>query len=457
MQYKNVFIKTFGCQMNERDSEIMYQLLQNRGYLETDSMESADLVILNTCTIRAKAEQKVMSLLGALRKLKEKRPEMAICVAGCVAQQEGEQLLQRMPHIDMVVGTQNIYEICGLLDSSARIGQPVIATAMSREFQIPPFLPQQKKQSSIHGVSIHSFKRFVTIMQGCDNFCSYCVVPHTRGREISRRSADILSEVRKLAELGVTEITLLGQNVNSYGLKAQESPLPCTFPDLLYRIAEIEGIRRLRFTTSHPKDLSDELIVCFADIPILCPHFHLPVQSGSNAILEKMNRKYNIPEYLEKVDKLFQTRSDLALTTDIIIGFPGETDHDFRDTIHLLEMVRFHGSFSFKYSDRPGVRSAAFDGKIPEALKSERLAIFQKRQDEISLERNMAYLGKSMEIMVENIDSTGLQGRTGTNHIVHVDGASGFLPGDFIHIEVVHAGHHSLKGRLPAIAQTATS
>ncbi len=456
MEYNTVFFKTFGCQMNERDSEIMHQILQGQGYLETGDMESADLVVLNTCTIRAKAEQKVMSLLGALRKCKEQRPEMTICVAGCVAQQEGEHLLQRMPHIDLLLGTQNIYEIATLLRNVERFGKPVVATAMNRQFQIPPFLPEQREDPP-QAAPVHAFKRFVTIMQGCDNYCSYCVVPHTRGREISRNPEDILSEIRMLADQGVLEVTLLGQNVNSYGLKNHSSALPCSFPELLHRIAGIAGIRRLRFTTSHPKDLSDELIACFSEIAILCPHFHLPVQSGSDAILQKMNRKYTVADYLNKVDKLFQTRSDLALTTDIIIGFPGETDSDFRDTMDLLERVRFHGSFSFKYSDRPGVRSSAFTGKIEETLKSQRLAIFQKRQDEISLERNTEYVGNLLEVMIENTGDSGFQGRTGSNHIVHVENASGFSPGDFTEIEIEHAGHHSLKGRLPASAQRAAS
>lgn len=442
--------------MNERDSEIMHQILQEQGYLETDDMESADLVILNTCTIRAKAEQKVMSLLGTLRKCKEKRPQMMICVAGCVAQQEGEHLLQRMPHVDLLIGTQNIYEIGTFLRKAKQTGRPVVATALNSQFQIPPFLPEPR-EDSLQETPIHAFKRFVTIMQGCDNYCSYCVVPYTRGREISRNPEDILSEITMLADQGVQEITLLGQNVNSYGLKNSSAALPCSFPELLHRIAGIAGIRRLRFTTSHPKDLSDELIACFAEIAILCPHFHLPVQSGSNAILQKMNRKYTVADYLEKVDKLLQAKPELALTTDIIIGFPGETDSDFKDTMDLLERIRFHGSFSFKYSDRPGVRSSAFAGKIPETVKSERLALFQKRQDEISLERNTEYLGNLLEVMVEHAEKSGFQGRTGSNHIVHVDDAAGFSAGDFTEVEIYHAGHHSLKGRLPKNAQSTAS
>jgi tRNA-2-methylthio-N6-dimethylallyladenosine synthase len=449
---KKVFIKTFGCQMNERDSEIMSQILLTRGYIENDEMETADLVILNTCTIRAKAEQKVMSLLGALRKIKVQRPGMKICVAGCVAQQEGDQLIQRMPHVDLVLGTQNIYELGMYIDHGAETDRPVVAIGMSERFQIPAFLPSGRKTSG-SAEDLQSFKRFVTIMQGCDNFCSYCVVPYTRGREISRSAQDIVEEIEKLVDQGVKEVTLLGQNVNSYGRKLNGTALPCSFPQLLHKVAEIGGLQRLRFTTSHPKDLSDELIGCFRDIAILCPQFHLPVQSGSDAVLKRMNRHYTVADYLEKVDALFSCRPDLALTTDIIVGFPGETVEDFALTMDLLERVRFHGSFSFKYSDRPGVRSCDFDGKISEQVKSERLAVFQRRQDEISLERNSAYVGSRQEIMIESTSENAFQGRAGTNHIVHVDEKTNLFPGDLVEVTIVHAGRHSLKGKIEPLHQ----
>ena len=444
---KSVYIKTFGCQMNERDSEIMSQILSAHGYVENDDMESVDLVILNTCTIRAKAEQKVMSLLGSLRKIKAQRPGMKICVAGCVAQQEGDRLLQRMPHVDLVLGTQNIYALGTYIEHVVETDRPVVATGMSRAFQIPAFLPTDRK-TDVSAGDLHAFKRFVTIMQGCDNYCAYCVVPHTRGREISRNAQDIVEEVRRLVDQGVKEITLLGQNVNSYGRKQDGAALPCSFSELLHQVAEIRGLQRLRFTTSHPKDLSDELIGCFRDIAILCPQFHLPVQSGSDTVLERMNRHYTIADYLERVDALFSCRPDLALTTDIIVGFPGESDRDFASTMDLLDRVRFHGSFSFKYSDRPGVRSCDFDGKISEQVKSERLAIFQQRQDEISLERNGAYVGSRQEIMIESTNANAFQGRAGTNHIVHVDEQTDLGPGDLVEVEIYHAGQHSLKGKI---------
>lgn len=433
--------------MNERDSEIMSQSLASFGYIEGIEMESADLVILNTCSIRAKAEQKVMSLLGALRKVKLQKPEMKICVAGCVAQQEGEQLLQRMPHIDLVVGTQHIYDIGYLIEKIELNNDKIIQTGMSDSFAIPAFLPEKRGHHSSRA-SVSSFRRFVTIMQGCNNYCSYCVVPYTRGVEISRKNIDIINEIKVLVESGVKEITLLGQNVNSYGRTDSEKAAGslCTFPGLLHQVAEIKGLLRLRFTTSHPKDLSDELIHCFRDIDILCPQFHLPVQSGSDAILKKMNRKYTIEEYLEKVEKLFSCRSDLALTTDIIVGFPGETDADFQLTMDLLERIRYHGSFSFKYSDRPGTRSSGFADKINEETKTERLARFQRRQDEISLERNKGFLDSVQKVMVEQVNTDRFQGRTESNHIVHVSETTSLHPGDIEDVLITYAGQHSLKG-----------
>jgi tRNA-2-methylthio-N6-dimethylallyladenosine synthase len=446
--HKSVYIKTFGCQMNERDSEIMSQLLSSYGYIEGMEIESADLVILNTCSIRAKAEQKVMSLLGSLRKIKAERPEMKICVAGCVAQQEGEQLLRRMPHIDLVVGTQHVYDIGKLLENSKISDRAVVKTGMSDKFSIPAFLPAGRSNTTTD-VPVSSFRRFVTIMQGCNNYCSYCIVPYTRGREISRNINDIIDEVKVLVGTGVKEITLLGQNVNSYGRTnmVNEAGPRLSFPDLLHRVAKIPGLARLRFTTSHPKDLSDELIKCFRDIDKLCPQFHLPVQSGSDAVLKRMNRKYTIADYLKKVEKLVICRPDLALTTDIIVGFPGETDEDFQQTMDLLENVRYHGSFSFKYSDRPGTRSSDFTDKVGEQVKSERLARFQKRQDEISLERNRAYLQSVQKILIENVGPDSFQGRTGTNHIVHVAEATNLSPGGLQDVLIIHAGQHSLQGK----------
>jgi tRNA-2-methylthio-N6-dimethylallyladenosine synthase len=444
---KHLYIKTFGCQMNERDSEIMEQLLAQSGYIPVTDQAVADLVILNTCSIRAKAEQKFFSLLGSLRQEKQRRPGLRIAVAGCVAQQESGRIFERMPHVDIVIGTQQIWRLPELLQRLER-GESKRETAceLDKAFVIPPF------QKLLHNPppcpALSEFRKFVTIMQGCDNYCAYCVVPTTRGREISRLVADIIEEVELLVSRGVQEITLLGQNVNSYGTTNPVAEQPVSFADLLKMTAAIPGVQRLRFTTSNPQDLSTELMRCFGELPNLCPHFHLPVQAGSNAVLKRMHRKYTRELYLDKVDELRSFCPDIALSTDVIVGFPGETEADFEQTMSLLETVRFHGSFSFKYSDRPNTRSAAFPDKVDEQVKSERLERFQARQDEISLERNREFLGKSVEVMVEGRSESGVQGRSGSNHIVHFTGPEQLQPGDLVIVTINHAGQHSLKGEM---------
>jgi tRNA-2-methylthio-N6-dimethylallyladenosine synthase len=453
-------IKTFGCQMNERDSEIMAQLLAEHGYIESMDIDDADVVIVNTCSIRAKAEQKAMSLLGVLRKVKKKRPGMKVCVAGCVAQQEGQEICERMPHIDLVIGTQNLYELAGLLETlDGRTSK--VAVGMSDLYEIPAFIPNLSRlilpEESQAPSPAHSFRKFLTIMQGCDNYCTYCVVPYTRGREISRKVKDIIDEAHVLVDAGVREITLLGQNVNSYGRTNAVSTdgAEYSFSQLLREVAAITRLQRLRFTTSNPKDLSAELMRCFAEIEILCPQFHLPVQSGSNAVLKRMNRKYTRELYLQKVAELRAFRPDIALSTDVIVGFPGETDADFEETMDILEKVRFHSSFSFKYSDRPGTRSADFADKVDEKVKSERLSRFQKRQDEICLEQNSLYVGKNLPIMIEKItEDNGMVGRTPTNNIVHVEEKIVCSPGDIVNVTIYHAGQHSLKGLVLSTVNT---
>jgi len=446
MHSKSFFIKTFGCQMNLRDSEIMAQILSEKGYIETSTSEDADLIILNTCSIRAKAEQKVMSLLGVLRKQKKRNPKLKICVAGCVAQQEGKQIIERMPHVDLVVGTQNIYQLAELLDEKKTQS---VATSLVDNYSIPAFIPDPSKREATPQPVI--FKKFLTIMQGCNNYCTYCVVPYTRGREVSRQVSHILEEAHSLVDADVKEITLLGQNVNSYGKTNTviEGNASYSFSDLLRQVASIPGLRQLRFTTSNPKDLSDDLMRCFAEVDILCRQFHLPVQSGSNRILSLMNRKYSRELYLEKVAALRSYCPEIAITTDMIVGFPGETDQDFEDTMSLLEKVHYHGSYSFKYSDRPGTRSAEFEDKVDESLKAERLLRFQTRQDEICLEHNNNYVGQELSMMVEKNDGSAIVARTGTNHLVHIaDTVNSCRPGDIVTALIIHAGHHSLQGTL---------
>lgn len=444
MQSKSFYIKTFGCQMNARDSEIMAQVLGENGYVETADIDNAELIILNTCSIRAKAEQKVMSMLGALRKQKKNNPGLKICVAGCVAQQEGQRIIQRMPHVNLVIGTQNIYQLAELLSECSE--HPVV-TNLDSDYSIPSFIPnlgEKQKQGKTK-----EFKKFLTIMQGCNNYCTYCVVPFTRGREISRTSEHILNEARVLVESGIREITLLGQNVNSYGKTNQVSDLnpDYAFSDLLREVAAIPGLSRLRFTSSNPKDLSHDLMRCFAEVDILCPHFHLPVQSGSDRVLSLMNRKYDRKLYLEKVAALRSYCPEITITTDMIVGFPGETDEDFEETMSLLNEVRYHGSYSFKYSDRPGTKSAEFTEKVEESVKAARLLRFQTRQDELCLEHNRRLVGKDLSVMVETFGSTSIVARSGSNHLVHIPkGQIQCRPGDLIEVRIIHAGHHSLNG-----------
>ena len=433
--------------MNERDSEIISQSLAEYNYIETMDMDSADLIILNTCSIRAKAEQKVMSLLGYLRKNKKRNPRLQICVAGCVAQQEGQSIIERMPHVNLVIGTQHIYNIATHLEDSKKKSK--VVTSLSKNYDIPRFIPQTETTSETAVTEqTSSFRRFVTIMQGCNNFCTYCVVPYTRGREVSRKIDDIIDEIKVLVDSGVKEITLLGQNVNSYGQTntVTADGTPISFPQLLTAVSSIKGLQRLRFTTSNPKDLSDDLMRCFRDLDNLCPQFHLPVQAGSNNVLKRMNRKYTIEKYFALVDALRSYRPDIILTTDIIVGFPGETEDDFEKTMELLEKVRFDGSFSFKYSDRPGTASVNLDGKVDEEEKSRRLARFQKRQNEISLENNINHIGKVFKVMVEVCGDNTYQCRATTNHVVHCRSSQELLPGEIVDVKIDHAGHHSLKG-----------
>ncbi|MBU0730239.1 MAG: tRNA (N6-isopentenyl adenosine(37)-C2)-methylthiotransferase MiaB [Proteobacteria bacterium] len=439
---KRVYIETFGCQMNERDSEIMSQLLVSSGYIETFTITDADLVLVNTCSVREKAEQKAYSLLGTLKKMKVARPSLLVAVAGCVAQQDGAGMLKRMPHVDLIIGPQNIYRLPELLEkASDQTPKKQIATNLSNSFVIPPFLPNMKNQST--------FKRFVTIMQGCNNFCTYCVVPFTRGREVSRKKDDIINEIKHLIDNGIKEITLLGQNVNSYGLD-RPNEQDITFPDLLRAASEVKGLERIRFTTSHPKDLSEDLMRCFQEIKTLCPHLHLPVQSGSNTILKQMNRKYTIEKYLDKVSELRKYNPEIAITTDIIVGFPGEKDEDFEATMQLLESVRYHGAFSFKYSDRPHTKSASFSEKVPENEKTSRLARLKSRQDEINLERHRQYIGRKMKIMIEGTSKASdgqWTGRTMTNHIVNFDGNPDLQAGQIITVIITETCQNSLQGK----------
>ncbi len=435
MKPKGIYIRTFGCQMNERDSERVLTLALERGYREVDSPEEADLVVINTCTVRRKPEQKVYSLLGRLGQLKEGKPGMKIAVVGCLAQQEGERLLERFPQVDLVLGPDMIPRLPEALLSLEK-GQRLCVVGFHDDPSQGVLLPPKV------GV-----KAFVNIMQGCDNFCTYCIVPYVRGPEKSRPSSEILEEIRLLASRGVKEVILLGQNVNSYGKK---SPGEMTFPELLYRVAEIEGIERIRFTTSHPKDLSEELIRAFREIDKLCEHLHLPFQAGSNRVLERMGRGYTREDYLRKVERLREEVPRIAITADVMVGFPGEGEEDFRQTLDLVERVRFDGLFSFKYSPRKGTVSASWPDDVPPEVKQRRLEELQELQRAITLEKNRALEGELMEVLVEGTGSRPgqLRGRTRCNRVVNFPGREELI-GRVVWVRITEGLQNSLRGELP--------
>jgi tRNA-2-methylthio-N6-dimethylallyladenosine synthase len=433
---KRVYIETYGCQMNEHDSERMLRLLEASHYAETKEAREADLILVNTCSVREKPEQKVYSALGRFKELKEDRGTI-IGVAGCVAQQEGERLLKRVPYLDLVLGTQALPRLPEMVKRIEFSGQRVCDTGVDPDGGYLKTLPLQS--------SLKSVKAYVTIMQGCDQFCSYCIVPYVRGRERSRSSREILEEVRHLADLGVKEVCLLGQNVNGYGKKTEGE---ADFPLLLGSINEVEGIERIRFITSHPANLSDELIEAFVSLPKLCEHIQLPFQSGSNRILKAMRRGYTKESYLEKIDRLRKVSPSIAVTADVIVGFPGEKETEFKETLDLMKRVQFDDLFSFKYSSRKGTRAAQIQDQIEEKVKEERLAVLQDIQREITLRKNQELDGSSVEVLVEGPSRQSdrdVTGRTRSNKIVNFEGALD-LVGKRVRVKIVKVFPHSLRG-----------
>jgi tRNA-2-methylthio-N6-dimethylallyladenosine synthase len=433
---KSFHIITFGCQMNEHDSERMTGILEERGCSSLSGAEGADMIILNTCSIREKAEQKFYSELGRLKHLKTANPGLKIAVAGCIAQQEGARILERAPYVDMIFGPSDIGKLSSLVDRKLLRPTPLVDTAGD-----PDYHRKRIPTSRTNGL-----KAWVSIMYGCDNFCTYCVVPYLRGRERSRRPNDILSEVRDLAMSGFKEVTLLGQNVNSYGKGLEED---IDFPELLRQVNGIDGIERIRFVTSHPRDLSDRLVSALRDIPKVCEALHLPVQSGSDSILSAMNRKYSRSEYLDRIKKLRMVVPDIALTTDIIVGFPGESDEDFEQTMQLLKDVRYDNIFAFKYSKRPGTVALELAGQVPEDIKEKRLHQVLSLQKEISIDKNRALVGSVREILIDGISKKGgkLTGRTRGNKVVNVEAPTALL-GSHVSVTITSAGLNSLTGQL---------
>jgi len=383
---KKVYIKTFGCQMNVADSEHMAQVLAQE-YALTDRPEEADLYLINTCAIRKKSEEKVRSLLGSLKALKQKRPQMLLGVGGCVAQQEGGRLLAAVPHLDLVFGTHGIYRLPELVRRAFSKRQ--VDVALMEGF--PPALPRRWRPGSAQAL--------VTIMQGCNNFCSFCVVPYVRGREYSRPPAEIVAEVQEFLAAGGKEVTLLGQNVNSYGRGLSE---PLAFPQLLCKLAELQGLERLRFATSHPKDLSDELIGLFGELTPLCEHLHLPLQAGSDRTLARMHRGYTAERYLERLAAARAAIDDLAVTTDIIVGFPGETDDDFARTLEVVDAARYDAAYTFIFSPRPGTEAAAMvDEFIAPEIARERMQRLVDVVERHALAAHEARAGRVEEVLVE--------------------------------------------------------
>ncbi|MDX1777954.1 MAG: tRNA (N6-isopentenyl adenosine(37)-C2)-methylthiotransferase MiaB [Thermodesulfobacteriota bacterium] len=433
---KRVFIKTYGCQMNVYDSEKMVYLLEKDDYQLASDMKEADVILLNTCSIREKPEHKIYSILGRLKALKDKNPNLILGVGGCVAQQEGERLLEQSPHLDLVFGTQRIGDLPYLLkavqENKTMVCDVEMTDAVCAEAGVLPVHP--KHVSS-----------YVSIIRGCNNFCSFCVVPYVRGREQSRPLNDIVAEVTHLAQRGVKEIVLLGQNVHSYG---NDCGITKGFPGLLAALNDVSGLERIRFITSHPKDLSIELIQCFSKLDKLCEHIHLPVQSGSNSILKRMNRKYTREDYLEKVNALRTVCPQIGITSDVIVGFPGETSDDYQETLSLMEEVRFDDLFSFQYSDRPNTAANRFGDKVPPDIKGERLIKLQAMQEEHSLERNRALVGSLEEILVEGVskkDSQRMTGKTRSHKTVNFRGGEE-LRGRLVSVRIKSANVHALYG-----------
>ena len=440
-------IRTFGCQMNQHDAEKMANLLHHGGLRPAEDPGEADLVLVHTCSVREKAEQKLYSELGALLARKAERPDLIVGVGGCVAQQEGGDLLRRFPGLDFVFGPQNLRDLPALV-AEARAGTPRVrvdyADDPQARFDLPA--PHPEYASPTPG------RAFVTVMEGCDLFCSFCVVPRTRGREVSRSSAAILDEVRARAGEGAVEVTLLGQTVNAYGRpRPGRANGEIGFADLIRRIDAIPGIERIRFTSPHPIFVTPELIDCYRDVPSLCPHLHLPVQTGSSRVLRAMNRRYTRKEYLEIVVALRAARPDLAITTDIIVGFPGETVEDFEQTLSLVESVGFADSFSFKYSTRPGTpaeRRGLLEIDPTEA--AERLARLQALQRELTLMAHRDRIGSTTTVLVEGPSRHGGDqqcGRCPYNRVVNFAGLQPLSRGSLQRVEITAATPHSLLGQ----------
>jgi tRNA-2-methylthio-N6-dimethylallyladenosine synthase len=450
---KKLFIKTYGCQMNVYDSDRMADALAPHGYSPTQDMAEADLILLNTCHIREKASEKVFSELGRLKEIQTDRRatggDLMIGVAGCVAQAEGEEIARRAPMVDMVFGPQAYHRLPEMLAKAESqrhmhpsLKRAVVDTDFPEEDKFA-HLPAARKEVTIS----RGLTAFLTVQEGCDKFCSFCVVPYTRGAEVSRPVAQVLEEARRLADAGVKEITLLGQNVNAY--HGEDAGRAVGLGELAYRLAEIPGLERLRYTTSHPRDMDDALIAAHRDLDFLMPYLHLPVQSGSDAILKAMNRKHTAAEYLALIDRIKTARPDMALSGDFIVGFPGETDQDFEDTLSIIRAVGYASAYSFKYSTRPGTPGASLGNQVAEEVKAERLARLQALVTSQTNDFHASMVGRTLPVLIERVGRMRGQvgGRSPYLQAVHLEGSTDLI-GAIHQVEITGVMTNSLTGRL---------
>lgn len=432
-------IRTYGCQMNEHDSEQVEFLLENLGMKKSEDINDADFIIINTCAIRGTAENKALGFLGSLKNIKRQNPQVKIVVSGCLPKVDGtfDDLLSKNKHIDVLMGTSNYLRLSELLYRSYFEDKTVVD--ISDQYDLNSF--------ELNYNRMYKHKSFVNIMYGCNNFCSYCIVPYTRGREYSRELNDIVEEIKDLVADGVKEVTLLGQNVNSYGKSLEEKT---NFPSLLKEINKIEGLERIRFMTSHPKDFSDDLIKSYIDLDKLSKQLHLPVQSGSNKVLKEMNRKYTREDYIKKIDKIKALDIDVSLSTDIIVGFPGETDEDFEDTLDLIRYVEYDSIFTFLYSPREGTSAAKREDQIPQQIKMERFNRLMDLTNEIAYKKNLKYKDTVVKVLVDEVSKNNeefLSGRTDGFKTVNFKGDPSLI-GKMVDVYIEKVGTFSLDGRL---------
>ena len=440
---KKLYIKTHGCQMNEYDSARMADLLKTGEAVEvTDNADDADILLLNTCSIREKAQEKVFHQLGRWKSLKTKKPDLIIGVGGCVASQEGQAIIDRAPYVDMVFGPQTLHRLPDMITEVRTKGNGVGVVDVS--------FPEIEKFDNLPEPGADGPSAFVSIMEGCSKYCTFCVVPYTRGEEVSRPVDDVIAEVAHLAAQGVREVNLLGQNVNAYRGDTTDNDV-ADLAELITQVAEIDGIDRIRFTTSHPVEFTDSLIDVYADVPELVSHLHLPVQSGSNRILAAMKRGHEIDLYIDKIERLRKLRPDISISSDFIIGFPGETEEDFLDTMKLIEQIGFDTSFSFVYSARPGTPAAQLEDDTPEELKKQRLQILQARIVQNAQQISRRMVGREEVILVSGVsrkDPGELSGRTENNRVVNFKCDDHSLIGKFVRVRIEDAYPNSLRGIL---------